>query len=109
MRRSVRVLRYHCEYNKMNANFHKELVTRLTRMETKLVRGFEELGVNIDKDNEWITVDDEARVVYISTIGRSMTVMLSDMARLGATQYGKEYDIVHRGDLIGTVIFRKIL
>ena len=93
----------------MNANFHKELVNRLTRIETKLVRGFEELGVNIDKDNEWITVDDEARVVYISTLGRSMTVMLSDMARLGATKYGNEYDVVHRGELIGTVVFRKIL
>lgn len=93
----------------MNATTHKELVNRLTRIETKLVRGFEELGVNIDKDNEWISVDDEARVVYISTLGRSMTVMLSDMARLGATQYGKEYDVVHRGELVGTVVFRKIL
>lgn len=93
----------------MNITNHKELVNRLTRIETKLVRGFEELGVNIDKDNEWITVDDESRVVYISTLGRSMTVMLSDMARLGATKYGSEYDVVHRGELIGTVVFRKIL
>lgn len=93
----------------LNVNFNRELITRLTRMETKLVRGFEELGVNIDKDNEWITIDDEARVVYISTLGRSMTVLLSDMARLGATQYGKYYDIIHRGDLVGNVLFRKIV
>ncbi|CAB5219948.1 hypothetical protein UFOVP232_10 [uncultured Caudovirales phage] len=92
----------------MNVNFHKDLLFRLTRIETKLVRGFEELGVNIDKDNDWLSVDDEARVVYVSTLGRSMTVMLSDMARAGAKQLGKEYDIVHRGDLIGTVVYRKI-
>lgn len=92
----------------MNVNFHKDLLFRLTRIETKLVRGFEELGVNIDKDNEWLSIDEQSRVVYVSTLGRSITVMLSDMARAGATQVGKEYDIVHRGDLIGTIMFRKI-
>jgi hypothetical protein len=86
----------------------KELLNRLVRIESKLVRGFEELGVNIDKDNEWLTLDEESAVVYVSTLGRSMTVLLSDMARAGATKVGKEYDIVHRGDIIGTITFRKI-
>jgi hypothetical protein len=92
----------------MTVNSDKELLFRLTRIETKLVRGFEELGVNIDKDNEWLSIDEQSRVVYVSTLGRSITVMLSDMARAGATQVGKEYDIVHRGDVIGTILFRKI-
>lgn len=86
----------------------KELLNRLVRIESKLVRGFEELGVNIDKDNEWLTLDEESAVVYVSTLGRSMTVLLSDMARAGASKVGKEYDIVHRGDIIGTITFRKI-
>ena len=30
----------------------RELMNRLVRIESKLVRGFEELGVNIDKDSE---------------------------------------------------------
>jgi hypothetical protein len=92
----------------MNLNIIKDLLFRLTRIETKLVRGFEELGVNIDKDNEWLSIDEQSRVVYVSTLGRSLTVMLSDMARAGATQVGKEYDIVHRGDVIGTILFKKI-
>jgi hypothetical protein len=37
-----------------------------------------------------------------------MTVMLSDMARAGATQVGRIYDIVHRGDVVGTITFRQI-
>ena len=86
----------------------KDLLNRLTRIETKLVRGFEELGVNIDKDDEWLTLDDASSVVYVSTLGRSMTVLLSDMARAGASKVGKEYDIVHRGDIVGTITFRKI-
>lgn len=92
----------------MSNYIEKELINRLTRIETKLVRGFEELGVNIDKDNEWLTLDESSRVVYVSTLGRSMTVLLSDMARAGATQVGREYDIVHRGDIVGTITFRQI-
>lgn len=90
------------------ASYDRELMNRLVRIESKLVRGFEELGVNIDADHDWITVDDAARVVYISTLGRSLTVMLSDMARLGATQFGKAYDIVHKGDFVGTVLLRRV-
>jgi hypothetical protein len=92
----------------MSNYIEKELMNRLTRIETKLVRGFEELGVNIDKDSEWLSVDEPNRVVYISTLGRSITVMLSDMARAGATKEGSWYDIVHRGDVVGTIAFKKI-
>lgn len=90
------------------ASFERDVMNRLVRVESKLVRGFEELGVNIDADSDWLTVDDAARVVYIATLGRSLTVMLSDMARMGATEFGKAYDIVHRGDLVGTVILRRV-
>lgn len=92
----------------MSNNLEKELMNRLTRIETKLVRGFEELGVNIDKDTEWLSLDEPNRVVYISTLGRSMTVMLSDMQRAGAIKEGSWYDIVHRGDVVGTIAFKKI-
>lgn len=90
------------------ASFEREVMNRLIRVESKLVRGFEELGVNIDKDTDWLTLDDEARLVYISTMGRSMTVLLSDMARAGATYVGKEYEIIHKGEVVGTVIFKPI-
>ena len=92
----------------MNNYIDKELINRLTRIETKLVRGFEELGVNIDKDAEWLSVDEPNRVVYISTLGRSMTVMLSDMQRAGASKENDWYDIVHRGNVVGTILFKKI-
>ncbi len=90
------------------ASFEREVMNRLVRVESKLVRGFEELGVNIDKDTDWLTLDDNARLVYISTMGRSMTVLLSDMARAGATHVGKEYEIIHKGEVVGTVMFQPI-
>lgn len=88
------------------ASYEREVMNRLVRIESKLVRGFEELGVNIDKDSDWLTVDDASRTVFISTTGRSLTVLLSDMVRAGATQVGKEYEIVHKGEVIATVVFQ---
>lgn len=89
-------------------NAEREIMKRLVRIESKLVRGFEELGVNIDKDPNWLTVDDNARTVYISTLGRSMTVLLSDMQRVGATHVGENYEVVHQGDVVAIVKFTPV-
>lgn len=83
--------------------------SRLRRIESKLVRGFEELGISTDKNDGWLTVDDDARIVYVDTIGRSLMVMLSDMARCGATAYGENYEIIHKGEQIAVVEFRKVI
>jgi hypothetical protein len=92
----------------MSNNLEREIMNRMVRIESKLVRGFEELGVNIDKDNAWLSVDDVQRIVFVSTLGRSLTVILNDMARQGATQLGKPYEIMYRNTNVGSVIFRPI-
>jgi hypothetical protein len=92
----------------MSEHLSKDLLYRLTRIETKLVRGFEELGVNIDQDRDWLSVDEENHVVYISTLGRSLTVVLSDMERAGAKSVGKFYNIVNRGEVIGSICYKPI-
>ena len=88
--------------------FEQDVINRLTRVESKLVRGFEELGVNIVSNKDWLTVDEPSRTVFISTLGRSLTVMLNDMARAGAAQWGKTYDVVHRGNIVGTIVLTPI-
>lgn len=80
----------------------------INRIETKLTRFAEELGVNIVSDPDWLTVNDSTRTVYISTLGRSLSVMLHDMKRQGATKVGQYYDIIHRGDAVGQIVFRDI-
>lgn len=90
------------------ASFEREVMNRLVRVESKMVRGFEELGINIDADSGWLTLDEAARTVYVSTLGRSITVMLSDMVRAGAEQFGKAYDIIHRGELVGSIVLRRV-
>jgi hypothetical protein len=91
------------------SNFERELMNRLIRIESKLVRGFEELGVNIDKDANWLSVDDASRVVYIATLGRSMTVILSDMAREGATHTGEVYELINKGNVVGSIMFNPVV
>jgi hypothetical protein len=86
----------------------REMLTRLKRVESKLVRGFEELGISTDKKDDWIHIDDEARVVYIDTVGRSIMVLLSDMARVGATHFGQPYEIIHKEKSIGYVVLQPI-
>lgn len=83
-----------------------DLLQRVVRIESKLVRGFEELGINIEHDNNWMTVDNKTFTVYLSTLGRSITVVLADMQRHGADQPGKSYELVHRGEVVGSVVYR---
>ena len=87
------------------SSFDKEMYNRMARIESKLVRGFEELGVNITTAHDWLTVDDAERIVYIPSLGRSLMVILADMERRGATQIGKDYTLVNKGNVVGTIVY----
>lgn len=88
-----------------SSNVHsKELAQRLIRLETKLVRGFEELGVNIDAETDWISVDEMAGEIHLHTLGRSMKVLLTTMHKLGASRYGQEYVIYVNKVYFGTIL-----
>jgi len=67
------------------------------------IDGLEELGADTDVDPHWLSVDEASRVIYVSTLGRSFKIMHSVAVQKGAAQFGKEYDIVHKGDVVGTV------
>ena len=78
-----------------------DTISRLIRLESKLVRGFEELGVSLQADRNWLTVDNRSKTVYLSTIGNSLVTVLQEMKNKGASETGEFYDIIHKGDLIG--------
>lgn len=77
---------------------------RLRRIETRLIRFAEELGVDLDVDPNWLSVDDASRTIYISNLGRSLLVINKTAKKLGATQKGKAYEIIHKGYLAGTIV-----
>lgn len=82
-----------------------DVTSRLIRIESKLVRGFEELGVSLDVDKEWLTVEDESNTVYVSTMGRSIQVIVQEMKARGASKEGEFYDIVKSGKVVGYILY----
>lgn len=85
---------------------NKYLEQRLIRLETKLVRGFEEMGINIDSDQDWIRVDEANARVYMRTMSRSMKVLLATMQRLGARRFGEEYKLFVNNNYFGSILFK---
>ena len=81
------------------------VVTRLIRLESKLVRGFEEMGITLTPDQDWLTVDEENLIVHIKTLGRSLSAILKRMNERGALSFGSFYKIKYRGKIIGTIAF----
>jgi len=86
-------------------SIEKELTSRLIRIESKLVRGFEEFGINIDKEKDWLSVDDQKREVHVTTLGRSLIVMLADMKRCGANNIGEMYSVFYKDTLVAHIMF----
>ena len=82
---------------------NQEFLRSLRRIETKLVLFAEAMGVHTEADPDWLTVDDDARIIYVSTTARSYVVMHATALARGATKRGKFYDIIHKGDVIGTL------
>ena len=78
---------------------------RLKRIESKLVRGFEELGVVTDVDRNWLSVDNRSKSVEITSMGRSIKVILERMKEKGASNYGDWYRVLYHGDVVANVLF----
>jgi hypothetical protein len=78
---------------------------RLIRLESKLVRGFEELGVDLDVKRKWLTVDNLSKSVEITTMGRSLLVIQQKMKEKGASNYGEWYKVFYRGGEVARVLF----
>lgn len=79
----------------------KALFERLQRIETRVVRGFTELGAKVTDDEEWCRVDNEKRVVHLKGGGRSIKSI--QLAILSAGGYAGYYDVYIAGEHIGTV------
>lgn len=74
---------------------------RLTRMETKMIRGFEELGVDTDIDHDWLSVQDGT--IFIANLGRSLKVIMETARKKGAKIGEHEYEIVHKGKVVAWI------
>ena len=58
----------------------RDMLTRLSRMETRMVEGFLQLGVNIKQEHaESIRVDTRLNTVYIANVGVSILAIASEL------------------------------
>jgi len=74
---------------------------RLQRIEARVVRGFEELGVKVTDDEDWCQVDNELRVVHLRGPGRSLRAI--QLAIKDAGGYSEFYGVIVNGEVIAQV------
>jgi hypothetical protein len=82
--------------NKSDTELITEANERLRRVETRLMRGFEEIGVDLYDQKDWLSVDEPSKTIYVATLGRSIQVINNTAKKQGAVM-GKIYDVVWRG------------
>ena len=81
---------------------YEEVLQRLKRVETRVMRGFEGIGVDLYDSTDWLSLDESAHTIYVSTMGRSIQVINDSAKKLGA-KVGRTYDVVWRGDVKATI------
>lgn len=79
----------------------ESIENRLTRMETKMIRGFEELGADTNFDPNWLSVENDT--IYINTMGRSLQVIIVAAKKLGAEIGTRKYDVMYRDTIVATI------
>lgn len=86
----------------MDKSVEKAMFDRLQRIESRVVRGFTELGVVVCDDTDWIRVDVERREVHMKGLGRSIRAI--QIAIINAGGYDKNsYRVFVGGEPVATV------
>ena len=80
---------------------NKEIQNVLRRMETRIVRGFEGLGISVADTAGWITANHEKKHLYINSKGKSLVGLQIAMRELGCPA-GVYYEIHSAGQVLGT-------
>ena len=94
------------EQSKSAVDYRTDLMKRIVRLETKIERGFSEIGVDINQKN-WMKIDDENKIVYIDNLGRALKVIIKKMESLGASKNLESYSLIYNDKIIGSIIFDK--
>lgn len=79
-----------------------EIFNRLQRIESRLVRGFTELGVVVQDSEDWCSVDTAKRTIIIRQ-SRALGAMVLAIKQAGGYS-GDTYEIISAGQTVGTVV-----
>ena len=89
--------------SEIEKNSTGDLANRLVRIETRLVRGFEELGINIDSDDQWFFIDDINKTITLKTLGRSFKVLQNLVNKPDKTAK-IPYSLYFKNELFGQIL-----
>jgi hypothetical protein len=89
--------------NDIDRESFEMLVKTVTRVESRLVRGFEELGIDLSVEEGWLQIDAVQKIVTLSTMGRSLVVIRQKMKAEGAIP-NEWYTLVFKGEVVGKVL-----
>lgn len=76
---------------------------RLQRLETRMVRGFTELGVVVTDDEDWFEVDHVLHSVTVSGASKSIRAIQLALAKSSATP-GEVYELFVGDEYTGTIL-----
>ena len=80
----------------------KAMFERLQRMESRLVRGFTELGVPVCDDEDWVRIDNLKFEVHMKGAGRSIKAIQLAITKSEGYRPGW-YDVLVGGESVATV------
>lgn len=70
-----------------NADFQREVTKRLKRMETRLVSGFEKMGINMVDHSTGITIDHDKGIITITSLGTTVGDLMNAIGNRKAEYY----------------------
>lgn len=80
----------------------RAIFERLQRIETRVVRGFTELGVVVVDDDDWCRVDNDRSEIHLKGAARSIKSIQLALQSAGGTP-GGSYDVLVAGEKIARV------
>ena len=83
----------------------KELKKRLIRIESKMVRAFDSIGLNTSVDDVWLEVKQQDKVINLLTNDRSLTAIKNELLKKGIPQFKGSYNLYFNGEIIGSIIY----
>lgn len=83
----------------------KDLKRRLIRIESKMVRAFDSIGLNTCVSDDWLEVNQQDKVIKLLTNDRSLTAIKNELLKKGIPQFKATYNLYSNGDMIGSIIY----
>jgi hypothetical protein len=80
----------------------KDIKKSLLRIETRMVRGFEKMGISVMDVTDWFTVDLEEKCIYITALSKTIKGLQLAMRDCGC-EPNTPYTVYFNGGIIGTV------